>query len=116
MTFSASHDRFTATLSAVVCLGMLAVVAFSHNIVVSVLALVVMFIAFAYSPRGYVIEGRALWVRRLAGAARIALDDVREVRRAVPEDSQGCVRLWGSGGLFGYYGRFRCDALGPFTA
>lgn len=44
------------------------------------------------------------------------LDDVREVRHATPEDSRGCVRLWGSGGFFGYYGLFRSAALGSFTA
>jgi hypothetical protein len=54
-------------------------------------------------------------VRRLAGQARIALDDVREVRRSTPDDSRGCIRLWGSGGFFGYYGLFRSAKLGKFT-
>ncbi|HTW68163.1 MAG TPA: PH domain-containing protein [Bryobacteraceae bacterium] len=116
MTFSASYDRFTKILSSAVCAGMLAVIVFSHSIIIAALALVVMFIAFAYSPRSYTIEGRAILVRRLAGSARIALDDVREVRRATSGDSQGSIRLRGSGGLFGYYGLFRSAALGDFTA
>jgi hypothetical protein len=115
MPFSASYDRVTKTLSVLVCLGLLAPLLSIHNLYGTTLVLVVALVCFAYSPRGYVVEGRAILVRRLAGQARIPLDDVREVRRSTPEDSRGCVRLWGSGGFFGYYGVFRCAKLGKFT-
>lgn len=116
MMFSASYDRFAKIVSAFVCLGLLAAIAFSESIVMFILGLVAVFISFAYSPRGYIVDGRSILVRRLAGNTRIALDDVREVRRTTPEDSRGCIRLRGSGGLFGYYGLFRSDALGKFSA
>ncbi len=115
MTFAASYDRFTKVLSAFVCLGFLAVILASHNIVISALAVVVILISFAYSPRGYVVSGRSILVRRLAGQVRIPLDDVRELRRATADDLRGCIRLRGSGGLFGYYGLFRSSQLGEFT-
>jgi len=115
MTFSASYDRFTKILSAFVCLGFLAVLLVSHNIVISTLAVVVILISFAYSPRGYVIADRSILVRRLAGQVRIPLDDVRELRRSTADDLRGCIRLRGSGGLFGYYGLFRSSKLGEFT-
>src|ERR1039458_8042634 len=101
MRFSASFDRTTKIISGLVCLVLLAVVIAVHNVVASVLALLVLAVSVAYSPRGYVLDGRLILVQRLAGAARIPLDDVREARRATPDDFRGCVRLWGSGGLFG---------------
>ncbi len=115
MPFSASYDRVTKILSAVVCLGFLGVIAATQNFVVTTLVLAVTLLCFAYSPRGYVIEGRSILVRRLAGQARIPLDDVREIRQSTPDDSSGCIRLWGSGGFFGYYGLFRSAKLGKFT-
>jgi Bacterial PH domain len=115
MSFSASFDRTTKILSTVVCLGLSAVIIAVHNVMLASLSLLIMFLGYAYSPRGYRLEGRALRVMRLAGTVRIALDDVREVRCATPEDYRGCIRLWGSGGLFGYYGLFRTAKLGKST-
>jgi hypothetical protein len=34
------------------------------------------------------------------------------VRAAAPDDLKGCIRLFGNGGLFGYYGLFRTSKLG----
>jgi len=115
MPFSASYDRTTRIVSAVVCLGLLAVVFAVHSLILGCLSLLVLLLGFAYSPRGYVLEGRSIWVNRAAGRVRIALDDVREARRATPDDFRGCVRLWGSGGLFGYYGLFSTTRLGKST-
>jgi hypothetical protein len=115
MRFAASYDRATKIISGCVCLGMLAVVYAVHNFAMDLLAFLVLMLCVTYSPRGYVIEGHSILVKRLAGAARIALDGVREVRRATPDDLRGCIRLWGSGGLFGYYGLFSTSKLGKST-
>jgi Bacterial PH domain len=116
VTFSASYDRVTKSISALVCLFLLAVMAATHSLVFCVLAVLLILVSYAYSPRGYVIADRSIAVQRLAGRPRIALDDVRELRRATPDDSSGAIRLWGSGGLFGYYGLFSSAKLGKFTA
>ena len=81
----------------------------------STLALIVTLISFAYSPRGYAVADRSIIVRRMAGQVRIPLDEVRELRRSTDDDLRGCIRLRGSGGLFGYYGLFRSSKLGEFT-
>jgi len=99
----------------VLCLLLLAIIAVTHNFVTSVLLLLLILLSFAYSPRGYVIADRSIVVRRLAGPARIALNDVREARRAAPDDFRGSIRLWGSGGLFGSYGVFSTTKLGKST-
>jgi hypothetical protein len=115
MPFSASYDRTAKIITAAVCLGLLAVVFTVHNVIVACLSLFVLLVGSAYSPRGYLLQGRSILVKRLAGGVRVALDDVREARRATPEDFRACVRLWGSGGMFGYYGLFSTAKLGKST-
>ncbi len=58
---------------------------------------------------------REIVVRRAAGVARFPLEGVREARRATRDDLRGALRIWGSGGLFGYYGLFRTSRLGQCT-
>jgi len=115
MPFSASYDRATKIISALVCLFLLAVIAYTRSPVFSLIALLLILVSYVYSPRGYTITDRSILVRRLAGQARIALDDIREVRRATPDDFRAAIRLWGSGGLFGYYGLFSSAKLGKST-
>lgn len=78
----------------------------------AVLTLLVVGLGFAYSPRGYEAAGGVLRVKRIAGDVVFPLNRLRYVRVATSEDFAGCVRLWGSGGLFGYYGTFWSRALG----
>ena len=68
------------------------------------LAILVVFLSYAYSPRGYEISGGCLTILRLIGNVRIGLDPVHEARALRPGDLRWRVRMWGSGGLFGYYG------------
>jgi Bacterial PH domain len=116
MTFPASYDRATKIISALVCLFLLAVIVYTRSPVFSLIAVLLILVSFAYSPRGYVITDRSILVQRWAGRPRIALDDVREVRRATPDDFRRSIRLRGSGGLFGYYGLFSSAKLGRFKA
>jgi hypothetical protein len=113
--FTASYDRTTKIVSAVVCLGLLGIILAVHNLILAVLALLVLVVSFTYSPRGYVVEGQSILVKRLAGTVRVPLAGVREARKTTAEDWSGCIRLWGNGGLFGYYGLFSTSKLGRST-
>ncbi len=112
MRFSASYDLPAKIVSAFVCLFLLGAVVLTHMLVVAAPLLLIILVSYAYSPRGYVVGDRSISVERLAGQVRIALDDIRELRRATPDDFRGTIRLWASGGLFGYYGLFRTAKLG----
>jgi hypothetical protein len=116
MTFSVSYDRATKIISTLVCLFLLAVITYTRSPVFSLIAVLLILVSYAYSPRGYILADRSILVQRLAGQPRIALEDVREVRRATPDDLRRAIRLRGSGGLFGYYGLFRSAKLGKFKA
>lgn len=112
MRFSASYDLAAKIVSAFVCLFLLGAVVLTHMLLVAAPLLLIILVSYAYSPRGYAVDGLSITVERLAGPVGIALDDIRELRRATPDDFRGTIRLWASGGLFGYYGLFRTSKLG----
>ena len=97
------------------CIVIAAAVSASHSAVAGGIGALVIALAYAYSPRSYAIRDRSIVVRRLIGSVRIPLDGLRQARAATADDLQGCIRLWGSGGLFGYYGLFRTSKLGKST-
>src|SRR5271165_3853606 len=119
--FAASYDLTTKTISAglFVVFGLIFIV--TNNAIVAVVGAAVLIVSYAYSPRGYtVFNGRIalnerLGVKRLLGNVYVSLDGVREVRRATADDFRGGIRLFGDGGLFGYYGLFQTSKLGKCT-
>ena len=114
-SFSASYDLPTKIISAAVFLILAVPVVATKSVAIGALGAAVLAISYAYSPKGYEIWGRSIVVRRLIGNASVPLDEVRELRKATAEDFRGCIRLWGNGGLFGYYGLFRTAKLGKCT-
>ncbi len=112
MTFSVSYDRTTRIVSAVVCAGLAAASIAVPSPWFPLLALAIVALSWAWSPRGYVVAEDAIRVKRLIGSAHVPLAGLREARRAGPEDFRRAIRLFGSGGLFGYYGLFSTRTLG----
>lgn len=114
-SFSASYDLTTKIMSAAVFVIFVAAAATTRSAIAAGLGVAVVILSYAYSPRGYAILERSIAVQRLIGSVRIPLDGIREVRAAAADDFRGCIRLWGSGGMFGYYGLFRTSKLGKST-
>ena len=114
-SFSASYDSTTKIISTAVLVLFFGIVAATHSVVAGCLTALIVAGAYAWSPRGYAVTGGSIEVTRLIGIARFPLDGVREVRAATKDDFRGCLRLFGNGGLFGYYGLFRTSKLGKST-
>ena len=112
MTFSASYDLTTKIVSLLVVVAALGGVVASQSVVIGFILFLLICLSYAYSARGYVCEGPRVIVKRLVGDVTIPLDGLREARAATRDDFRGCMRLWGNGGLFGYYGLFRTTKLG----
>ncbi len=112
MDFSVTYDRTTKIVTAAACALLLAVTLSVQHLFVGFLSILTVALAFAYSPRGYTVSQQAIIVRRLIGDVRFPLESLREARRATRDDFCGTIRLWGSGGMFGYYGLFRTSKLG----
>lgn len=110
--FSASYDSTTKIISTVVCTILVVVAVLTQSVIVAGLGALFIVVCYAYSPTGYAIQERSILVNRLFGNVFIPLDSVREIRKATADDMEGCIRLFASGGLFGYYGVFRTSTLG----
>jgi uncharacterized membrane protein YphA (DoxX/SURF4 family) len=114
-SFTVSYDSAAKTISAAVSVMFLVLGLATQNVAAGILFALILAAAFAWSPRGYSIADGFLSVHRLIGNLRIPLASIREVRIASPEELQGSLRIFGSGGLFGYYGNFRSPNLGKST-
>jgi hypothetical protein len=110
--FPASYDRRTKIISALVTAFLVVIAIAVQSVFAAVLAIVVAALSYAYSPRGYRLTAGAILVKRPIGNVSIPLDGIRQARRAEPGDLAGSIRLWGSGGMFGYYGLFYTSGLG----
>ena len=114
-SFPASYDSTAKLISAVVC-GVWIVIAFiAGNLLIAGLGALTVVLAYAWSPSGYSVSNRSIVVHRLIGDVRIPLDTIREARPAASDDFCGSIRLFGSGGMFGYWGLFRTATLGKST-
>ena len=88
-------------------------VVMTRNVFVGAAGAAVILVSYALAPRGYAVLGRALLVkRRLWRSVAVSLESVRELQPATAEDFRGALRLWGNGGVFGYYGLFQTAKLG----
>jgi hypothetical protein len=71
-------------------------------------------VAALMGPRGYAIGETTFRIDRRLAAIEIPISSIREVGLLPPESLRGTWRTLGSGGFFGYYGRFRNQILGSF--
>lgn len=78
------------------------------------LLLLLWFIPLLYQVRGYRVERRVLFIRRLLWETRIELDDLETVELIEAEVIRGSVRVFGNGGLFAFCGWFWNRSLGRY--
>ncbi len=72
--------------------------------------------AYAASPLGYAIDNHGLYVERKAlKTVKIPLSQITKVRYLPRPALQGAIRVYGTGGLFGWAGRYRIPNLGTVT-
>ena len=82
------------------------------------LAVVLIFaylVPFLYRPIKYVITNDELIIVRLIKPYKIRLNEIKKVEPISKEDLKGTVRVFGSGGAFGYFGKFRNKKYGTMT-
>lgn len=80
-----------------------------------VMPLVVLTGTLPFLIRGYVLQERMLLVQRLGWSTRVDLTSLRSIV-ADPNAMRGSIRLFASGGLFGFFGVFRNRSLGLYRA
>ncbi len=78
------------------------------------LTVVIFLSGFLLAPRGYTIADGRLTIDRYLRPIEIPLASISAVEPLPAQSVSGALRTLGSGGFFGYYGRFRNRALGSF--
>lgn len=72
-------------------------------------------IGVGYMPMQLKADDEKITVRRLFGSLKITRNGIMEIRQVGRSDIANSIRIFGSGGLFGYLGRFKNDRLGSYT-
>lgn len=112
LEFPAKYDKTALGVSIAVAVLLGGIVVAMRSPVFAIPLILVVAVSYALAPQSYAIADGFLVVRRVASNIRIPLQDIREVRAADSGELSGSIRLWGNGGLFGYYGLYRVPGLG----
>ncbi|HKZ22373.1 MAG TPA: PH domain-containing protein [candidate division Zixibacteria bacterium] len=72
---------------------------------------ILIYLTYACSPSGYEIKHDFLIINRKIKPVTIAFDKITEVKIDPRAASLKCLRLFGSGGLFGFFGTFYSGRL-----
>ena len=77
----------------------------------------VLLFTWLYSPQGYSVRDGELVIHRPWRPVTVPLSEIRSVQLVSPEDVSpfSGLRVFGVGGLFGYYGTFFLPRLGGFV-
>lgn len=126
--FKSPYDRFakTVTLAVVIVLSFLNIYGFylllvidesnvtnltSPSMMLVCMPLIVLIVPYLFSPRGYALTTTGVLIKRPLKNVFIPYDSIVSVR-TVAEELKWGIRLWGSGGLYGFIGLFRFKKLG----
>jgi len=85
-----------------------------HTWILAAAVALVPLAAFALRPTGYEVTRFEVRVLRPIGALQFTIASQASPRELPRSAVSGALRVFGCGGLFGWYGRFRSSALGPF--
>lgn len=73
-------------------------------------------LAYASTPMGYAVDERAIYIERKAlSTVRVPLTQVTAVRPLPRPALSGAMRVYGTGGLFGWAGRYKARRLGAVS-
>ncbi len=86
----------------------------------SVVLLIILFvltylIPYLFHPVKYVIDNEKLIIKRPLKPYEIELKEIKKIEPLNEEDLKGKIRVFGSGGVFGYFGKFRNKRFGTMS-
>jgi Protein of unknown function (DUF2679). len=81
---------------------------------IAILPLILTFAILPYMPLKVIVDKDTIYINQFKGGITIPIEDIVEIRRYTGEDSKNTVRTFGSGGLFGFLGKFKNPQIGKF--
>ncbi len=125
MKFAASLDKTALILTLLVTVLFAAVIGGQYAFIsdggraapiyTTATCLLVYGLAFAFRPAGYVVTADELIINRPLRDVRLKRAGIRRAVTLPAQDLSASIRLFGVGGLFGYYGRYTNRRLGRTT-
>ncbi|MBP7478289.1 MAG: PH domain-containing protein [Chitinophagales bacterium] len=124
MEYRASYDSLTKWISGIVIIFLLGIgltgfISFSktsnmlyYQIGIFLLSLLTLIGAWIFSIKSYTLKDNVLTINRPLGNIEISLAEIKEIMLLDKFNMLGTIRTFGSGGLFGYYGKFYIPKLG----
>ncbi|MFR9535026.1 MAG: PH domain-containing protein [Rikenellaceae bacterium] len=85
------------------------------KMILPLIFLLTIVISLYWSPRNLSIDQERLTCHTFGSRIEIPLSSILFVTQIEPRDIKTSMRLFGSGGMFGYMGRFRNKKLGNYT-
>lgn len=125
MTYKISLDSFAKVTTIAVTVLFTAIIV-THILIfreigsVSAISIVVLFVllyfvAFLYRPVSYSLTADYLIIHRLITDIKINRKEIKSIERINRSDLKWTMRIFGSGGLWGYWGRFANKKIGNMT-
>ena len=125
MEFKTSLDKFTKITTVVVSLLLLSAIVIQFMVfknnnywiprIASVFILVGFIFTLLYKPNAYTILSNQIIIHRYINNVVIEKTEIKSVTKIEKEELKGTFRLFGVGGLFGYYGKFSSFKMGAMT-
>lgn len=118
MNFKASYDTTVKILSFFVTL-LLIVLVFPLRkapllplVIYLIVCVATIAISFGFSILHYSIQNETLIIHRPFGNKEFPIRDIQQAIPIDPKSLKWSIRLWGNGGLFGFYGIFSNNKFG----
>jgi hypothetical protein len=114
MIYKNSFDRTTKVISSFTCLLLLSIIikfwldedGILLPVIISILFAFILLLSYAWSPKQFETDASNITIRKMWNPIVIPRESIIESRLIDANEISGSVRLMGSGGLFGYYGKF----------
>lgn len=125
MKYAASLDRTSKIITLIVSLLFALIVAFQlvlfvqngeySSLLVSGILLIIYSITYCYRPVNYQIKNNNIVVHRYASNIIFSRHQIRNIEIVPPQKLRNATRIFGVGGLYGYFGQFINRDLGYMT-
>ncbi|MDR2056874.1 MAG: PH domain-containing protein [Dysgonamonadaceae bacterium] len=80
----------------------------------AVLSIIALSFPALYTPLSVSVKDKTIQIHRIVGNIVIPFNEIAEIRRTDASDTKNSTRKFGSGGDFGYLGKFSSSQLGNY--
>lgn len=81
---------------------------------ISLIGLIISFSFLLESPLKITVQKDFININQVKGTLSISISDICEIRKYTDFDNKNSVRIFASGGVFGYIGKFKNPQIGTF--